>query len=189
LAVVYQDIHRELIDLSKAGSRKAQYQLYQLYSKAMFNISMRMMPSQEEAEDVLQEAFTEAFLKLDSFRHESSFGAWLKRIVINRCINAIKKKKLELEYSDDIGQWDEAEENNSSDIDEKQMTVQAIHEAVKELPEGYRVIFTLYMFEGYDHGEIAQILNITESTSKSQYLRAKKKIKEHIKLSYYERQS
>ncbi len=188
MAVVYQDIHRELIDLSKAGSRKAQYQLYQLYAKAMFNISCRMMPSHEEAEDVLQEAFTEAFLKLDSFRHESSFGAWLKRIVINRSINAIKKKKLELEYSDDIAQWDEVEEQENEDIAEKQLSVQAIHKAVNELPEGYRVIFTLYAFEGYDHGEIAEILNITESTSKSQYLRAKKKIKEHIKLSEYERQ-
>ena len=96
MAEAYQDIHREIIELSKKGNPKAQYQLYKLYSKAMFNICVRMLNSIEEAEDLLQESFTDAFMKLNSFRYESSFGAWLKRIVINKCINSIQKKKIDL---------------------------------------------------------------------------------------------
>ena len=81
----FLDIHRDIIELSKARNPQAQFQLYQLYSKAMYNICYRMMNNREEAEDMLQESFTEAFMKIDTFRFESSFGAWLKRITINRC--------------------------------------------------------------------------------------------------------
>ena len=176
MTTVYQDIHREIIELSKAGNNKAQYQLYQLYSKAMFNISYRMMNSREEAEDMLQEAFTEAFTRLDTFRYESSFGAWIKRIVVNRCINELKRKKAELVLTDNIP------ENNTEtvedDIEITNLKVKDVMRAMELLPEGYRVIFSLYLLEGYDHAEIAQIMNITESTSKSQFSRAKQKLKE-----------
>jgi RNA polymerase sigma factor (sigma-70 family) len=176
LAAAYQDIHRELIELSKEGNPRAQFQLYKLYSKAMFNICIRLLNSKEEAEDLLQESFTDAFMKLNSFRYESSFGAWLKRIVINKCLNAIHKKKVDLVFTDHPVEPDPREEEvDYSGID---MDVQRIHRAVGELPDGYRVIFSLYAMEGYDHGEISQIMNISESTSKSQYLRAKHKIKE-----------
>jgi len=180
LTVAYQDIHKEIIELSKAGNSKAQYQLYKLYSKAMFNICTRMMNNKEEAEDLLQESFTEAFIKLDSFRYESAFGAWLKRIVINKCINAIKKKKAEMILSDNIHKYDEKEEEETN-YSEIEMNVKNIHKAIEKLPDGYRVIFSLYLLEGYDHTEIAQILGISESTSKSQYMRAKQKIKELLK--------
>jgi RNA polymerase sigma factor (sigma-70 family) len=180
LTVAYQDIHKELIELSKAGNSKAQYQLYQLYAKAMFNICMRMMNKVEEAEDMLQEGFTEAFTKLDSFRYESSFGAWLKRIVINRCINTIKKKKAELVPMEDMGHFDAGSED-STEHEDLELNVKKVHRAIEMLPEGYRVIFSLYLLEGYDHGEIAQIMGISESTSKSQYMRAKLKIKEILK--------
>lgn len=180
LAGEYQDIHRDIIELSKAGNNKAQFQLYKLYAKAMFNICVRMMNNTEEAEDILQEAFTEAFLKLDTFRHESTFGAWLKRIVINKCINAIKKKKAELILADDITHY-EYSEDEQIDYEDIQMNVSAIHKAIEMLPDGYRIIFSLYMLEGYDHTEISQIMGISESTSKSQYMRAKTKIKELLK--------
>lgn len=182
----YQDIHKEVIELCKTGNPKAQYQLYQLYSKAMFSICMRMMKTREEAEDMLQESFTEAFTRLETFRFESSFGAWLKRIVVNKCINGLKKKKVELEYADEIKTDDTAEEAEE-DIESEYLNVKRIQHAMEYLPDGYRVIFSLYLMEGYDHTEIAQILNISESTSKSQYLRAKRKLKGLLKQLYYER--
>ena len=186
MAAAYQDIHREIIELSKTGNPKAQFQLYKLYSKAMFNICVRMLNSKEEAEDLLQESFTDAFMKLNSFRYESSFGAWLKRIVINKCINTINKKKIDLVFQDQPVEPDTRDEEvDYRGID---MDVQRIHHAVGKLPDGYRVIFSLYALEGYDHGEISQIMNISESTSKSQYLRAKQKIKELLKNNDDERQ-
>jgi RNA polymerase sigma factor (sigma-70 family) len=179
LAAAYQDIHREIIELSKDGNPRAQYQLYKLYSKAMYNVCIRMLNSKEEAEDLLQESFTDAFMKLNSFRYESSFGAWLKRIVINKCINAINKKNVDLVFPDQPVEPDSRHE----EVDYRgiELEVQRIHRAVEKLPDGYRVIFSLYALEGYDHGEISQIMNISESTSKSQYLRAKQKIKEILK--------
>lgn len=179
MEVAYQDIHRDIVELSKAGNRKAQYQLYKLYSKAMFNICYRMLNSLEEAEDLLQEAFAEAFNKLESFRFESSFGAWLKRIVVNRCINHIKKRKADLLYTDNLPETNRT--NDSEDLEEQKLEVKKIHKAMEMLPEGYRIIFSLYLIEGYDHSEISEILGISESTSKSQFSRAKVKIKEIIK--------
>jgi len=160
-----------------AGDSRAQYQLYQLYSRAMYNVCYRMMNNHAEAEDLLQDSFTEAFMKLESFRYESAFGAWLKRIVINKCINHLKKKKAELVYTEilpDINSDGESE----NDIDQAYLDTKRIYEAMEVLPDGYRVIFSLYLLEGYDHSEISQILGITESTSKSQFSRAKQKIKE-----------
>ncbi len=179
MEVAYQDIHRDIVELSKAGNRKAQYQLYRLYSKAMLNICYRMLNSMEEAEDLLQESFAEAFKKLDSFRFESSFGAWLKRIVVNRCINHMKKRKAELYYTDTLPEYRINQKDD--DDDHAQLEVKKIKKAMALLPDGYRVIFSLYLIEGYDHSEIAQIMGITESTSKSQFSRAKQKVKEIIK--------
>jgi RNA polymerase sigma factor (sigma-70 family) len=177
LEVAYQDIHRDIIELSKAGNHKAQYQLYRLYSKAMFNICYRMMNNHAEAEDLLQESFAEAFHRLDTFRYESAFGAWLKRIVVNKCINHIKKRRAQLVYTENIPEIDHEDE---VEITAEHLDVRRIYSAMEQLPEGYRVIFSLYLLEGYDHSEIAEIMGITESTSKSQFSRAKQKIKEII---------
>lgn len=138
-----------------------------------------MLNSMEEAEDLLQESFAEAFKKLESFRFESSFGAWLKRIVVNRCINHLKKRRAELYYTDNLPENPSNQEDYEDD--QKQMEVMKIKQAMERLPDGYRVIFSLYLIEGYDHAEIAQIMGISESTSKSQFSRAKQKIKEIIK--------
>jgi RNA polymerase sigma-70 factor (ECF subfamily) len=177
LEVAYQDIHRDIIELSKAGNQKAQYQLYKLYAKAMYNVCYRMMNNQAEAEDLLQDSFTEAFLKLNTFRYESAFGAWLKRIVINKCINHLKKRRAELVFTENLP---ETNSETDPDIDQQFLEVKRIYNAMESLPEGYRIIFSLYLLEGYDHSEIAQIMGITESTSKSQFSRAKQKIKEII---------
>jgi len=171
----YSEIHKSLIEDSKKGKRKAQTKLYNLYARSMFNICVRMSSSMEEAEDLLQDAFSEAFHKLDTFQYESSFGAWLKRIVINKCINALKAKKADLTFTEqisDIGQLEDATEIE----DFNNLKVKQIVEAMKKLPDGYKAIFTLYLIEGYTHNEIADFLNISVSTSKTQYLRAKKKL-------------
>lgn len=180
MAPVYQDIHREIIELSKVGNQKAQFQLYKLYSKAMFNICYRMLNNREEAEDLLQESFCDAFMKLNTFRYESSFGAWLKKIVVNKCINSINKRKVELIFPESLGDMDGKDEDEV-DYEDIRMDVMKIQKAVEQLPDGYRIIFSLYALEGYDHTEISQIMNISESTSKTQYLRAKQKIKELLK--------
>ncbi len=170
-------LHRDIIEASKKGSNKARYQLYQLYSRAMFNICYRMMHNREEAEDMLQEAFTQAFRKLDTYRYESGFGSWIKRIVVNTCLNTINKRKPELVYCDMVDQ-----NNIEEDEEDKEMefTKQRVLNAMEHLPDGARMVFSLYLLEGYDHGEIAQIMGITESTSKTQFMRAKRRIVEFL---------
>ncbi len=127
-----------------------------------------------DAEDLLQNSFVDIFTKLDSFRFQSSVGAWIKRIVVNNCINFLKKKRLYFEEIDDrMGNIVE-----ESSTEEPTLSVETIKRAVFQLPDGYRVVFSLYLMEGYDHKEIADILNISVATSKSQFSRAKKKLRE-----------
>lgn len=168
------NIHQNLIDQCRSGDRRAQYQLYNHYAKSMLNISMRIVSDRMEAEDVLQESFVNAFTKLSSYRGEASFGAWLKRIVINKSLNVVKRKRQFYEDLNDdlIGEVIEEKETESD------YTVQDIHKAMQHLPDGYRVIFSLYMFEDMSHKEIAGQLNISVNTSKSQLSRARNKLKE-----------
>ena len=173
------DIHRDIIEQSVSGSNKAQYELYKLYSRAMFNICFRMLNNREEAEDLLQESFVDAFSRMSSFKFESTFGAWFKRIVINNCINFINKKKADLVFFDNMGYFET--EHDDSDENGIELNVDKIKNAMKKLPSGGKMIFSLYLLEGYDHTEIAQILDISESTSKTQYMRAKNRIKELLK--------
>lgn len=182
---VYHEIHTDIIELCKAGNSKAQHQLYQLYARAMYNICYRMMNKREEAEDMLQEAFAEAFYRLETYRYESAFGAWLKRITINKCINALKKRKADLVPVENYGEQP-VDENSSEEM--PGITVEKVQHAMEYLPEGYRVIFSLYLLEGYDHAEISQIMGISEATSKSQYSRAKQRMKEIMLNQQYERQ-
>lgn len=173
------DIHRPIVEKAMKGHPSAQKQLYQLYSRAMYNICCRMMNHPVDAEDVLQEAFCEAFRRMDSFRFQSTFGAWLKRITVNKCINELRRRRVALEYIDShtgIDPPDEPDDTPSSSL-----TAEHIKHAMALLPDGYRVVFSLYYLEGYDHEEIASILNISESTSKTQLMRARKKITDILK--------
>jgi RNA polymerase sigma-70 factor (ECF subfamily) len=164
-------IHAPLIEECRKGSRMAQFSLYRQYSKAMFNIAYRMTNNREDAEDILQETFTECFRNISSFRFESTFGAWLKSILINRSINHLKKKKVTLVYPEDLPDVRDSYE------EEPEYNVEKVFSTIEKLPDGYRIILTLYLLEGYDHSEISQILGISESTSKSQYSRAKEKLR------------
>lgn len=169
------DIHHNLIDQCKSGSERAQYQLYNLYAKQMLNVSNRIVNDRMEAEDVLQESFINAFTRLSSYRGDSSFGAWLKRIVINNSLNVVRKKKQFFEEINEEIIGEEVEEYKDEDLE---YTVKDIHDAMKELPDGYRVVFSLYMFEDLSHSEIAKQLDISINTSKSQLSRSRKKMKE-----------
>ena len=164
-------INAPLIEECRKGSRKAQFRLYNQYSKAMYNLAHRILNNREDAEDILQESFVECFRSIDSFRFESTFGAWLKKITINKCINFIKKKKIDLVFPETLPPTICEEE------DEVSYDTGKIIKGIELLPDGYRIILTLYLFEGYDHAEISQILGISESTSKSQYSRAKEKLR------------
>jgi RNA polymerase sigma factor (sigma-70 family) len=173
LEAVYIDKHISLLNECRRGSRNAQFEIYKLYSRAMFNISLRIVNDQAEAEDVLQEAFLETFSRINDFRQETSFGLWLKQIVINKSINCLRKRKLDLVSLNDV----DVAEPDVLDEEDLQLQVENIKQAVSRLSDGYRVVLTLYLFEGYDHQEIAEILKISENTSRSQYMRAKQKLK------------
>ena len=168
--------HRDLIERCRAGDRAAQFELYKLYARAMYNTALRMVRHPHDAEDVLQSIFIEVFSKLESFRYESSIGAWIKRITINKSINFLKSRRLvftELTVNTDRAEMTEG-------AAEPVFSVEKINRAIAELPDGYRVVFSLYAMEGYDHEEIGQILGVSEATSKSQYSRAKSKLREML---------
>lgn len=169
------NIHADLILLCKAGDREAHYKLYKLYSRSMFNVSYRILGREEDAEDALQEAFISAFRNLNHYRGDATFGAWLKRIVVNKAINILKKKRIET-FPDDE-HWDVAEAEEPVEYKEG-LTIDRVKNAIHQLPDGYRSVLSLYLLEGYDHQEIAEIMSISESTSKSQLNRAKNKLKE-----------
>jgi RNA polymerase sigma-70 factor (ECF subfamily) len=179
LEQVKQDV---LIKACINGDRSAQYALYKQYSKAMFNICYRITNDPDDAKDVLQEAFLSAFRNLRSFKGESSFGAWLKRIVVNSSINHVKKSKIIFTQLDG---HDAGHESVGMHDNEIILEIDRIKDALQQLPDGFRTVLSLYLFEGYDHREIAGILGITESTSKSQYNRAKKRLKEILKERIY----
>jgi RNA polymerase sigma factor (sigma-70 family) len=177
LESVFVDKHYDLVVECKQGSKKACFELYRLYSRAMLNVAFRIVGSIDEAEDVLQDAFLDAFTRVRDFRQETTFGLWLKQIVVHRAINLLRKRKLEMvELGED--QLDNIADEESADEEEIQYKVVQVKEAMKELPDGYRVVLSLYLLEGYDHEEIGQVLKISENTSRTQFLRAKRKLNE-----------
>ena len=143
----------------------------------MYNVCLRMVKNEADAEDLLQNSFIDVFTKLDTFRYQSSVGAWIKRIVVNNSINFLKRSRV---YFEDLeNQYLEPADDLQVDApSEPALSVEMVNRAMMHLPDGYRVVFSLYLLEGYDHKEIARILDITEATSKSQYSRAKKKMRE-----------
>lgn len=173
--------HVDLVEACRSNNRQAQQKLYQLYAQPMFNVCYRIVNQHEEAEDVLQEAFVKMFRQINSYRQESSFGSWFKRIVVNTSLNYLKqKKRQQANFENFKNENDEIIVEEEVEADQPNYSVSQVQSAMELLPEGYRVVFSLYLFEDYSHKEIASELGITESTSKSQLNRAKKKIKEML---------
>jgi RNA polymerase sigma factor (sigma-70 family) len=143
----------------------------------MFNTALRIVNKVPDAEDVLQESFTDAFQQLKLFENRSTFGAWLKQIVIYKSIGLLKKQRLNLVEMDSTA--DTIDE--MPDEDDIWYTVDMIRQTVQELPDGYRTVLSLYLLEGYDHEEISEILGVAQSTVRTQYIRAKQKLLQLLK--------
>lgn len=160
----------QLIEACLRNDRNAQRKLYNAYAGRMLVVCMRYVQNQAEAEDILQEGFMKVFQNLDKFRAESTLGSWIKRIVINTAINQIRSQK-HFQDMDDVQEYENQVSDNLSGIEA--IHFQELIEMIQKLPKGCRTVFNLFAVEGYKHHEIAQMLNITEGTSKSQYSRAK----------------
>ncbi|MGB0777349.1 MAG: RNA polymerase sigma factor [Flavobacteriaceae bacterium] len=173
---------KQLIQACKNGSRKAQLHLYDQYSKGMYHVALRYVNDTFTAEDIMQEAFIKLFKNIDQFKAEVSIGAYLKRIVINNCIDYIKKKRI-----DTISIKEEILHvvDNDDWALECDISYDQVLAGIEQLKEHYRWVLKLYLLEGYDHAEIAQILGISEVLSRTHLMRGRKELKEQLKQYYY----
>ena len=165
---------RQCID----GDVSAYRVLYDRYSKAMFNTALRIVNKPADAEDVLQDSFTDAFLQLRKFENKSTFGAWLKQIVVFKSIGFLKRQRMNFV---DMEMVEDLPEENGLDETEIWYTVETIKKTMQQLPDGYRTVLSLHLFEGYDHEEIAEIVGVAQSTVRTQYIRAKQKLLKLLK--------
>ena len=178
-----KELHNHLIEACKKNDAKAQMQLYDFYCKAMCAIANRYVKDTFVAEDIMQDSFIKAFQKINSFKGDVTFGAWLKRIVINNSLDWLKKRKLEIvSLNEEV--YKRVEETEDWSISH---SIQAdfIAKAIKSLKEKYSVVLSLYLLEGYDHQEIAQVLGITEVASRTHLMRGKKQLQELLKEEQY----
>lgn len=172
----------DIIEKCKQNNRKAQLQLYNQYCNGMYIVAKRFLNDDADAEDVVQEAFIKAFTKIHQYKAEVTFGAWLKRIVINKSIDFLKSKKQHNVSLDEVHL-----KLVDAPLDDKwlvgdHVTINDVKKAIKELPETYQYVVMLYLIEGYDHQEISEILNITEVASRTQLSRGKAKLQELLTL-------
>lgn len=175
-----QDTITDAVLLAQKGDNQAFGSLYRQFSKAMFNICVRMMGECADAEDILQEAFVKAFHNIHSLKEEKYFGGWLRQITINECLAHLKKTILPTELTEE---WDKIEQHEAvEDIANwyEQIEMDELRLYIANLPNGCRQIFVLYAIEDYTHRQIAEALHISEGTSKSQYMRAKNLLKERL---------
>ncbi len=174
----------DIVEKCKQNDRKAQLKLYNQYCDGMFVVAKRFVKDTLEAEDIVQESFIKAFAKLHQYKAEVTFGAWLKRIVINKSIDLLKSKKQHMLELDEVhlkvvdsGYEDEWLVDDAITLDE-------VKDAISKLPDKYRYVVMMFLVEGYDHQEIAEVLNITEVASRTQLSRGKTKLKELLTLSH-----
>ncbi|HMC02141.1 MAG TPA: RNA polymerase sigma factor [Flavobacteriaceae bacterium] len=171
----------DIIEKCKQNNRKAQMQLYNQYCNGMYIVAKRFVKDDMDAEDVLQDAFIKAFSKLHQFKNEVTFGAWLKRIVINKCIDFLKSKKQQLVDLEER-HLKVVDTDNDKWLVEDTITIDEVKEAINKLPDKYKYVITLYLIEGYDHQEISEILDISEVTSRTQLSRGKVKLQKLLTL-------
>jgi len=157
--------------------------LYSQYCDGMFIVAQRYLKDKHAAEDAMQEAFVKAFSKLDQFKGDVTFGAWLKRIVINRCLDTIKSKKLETESIEE-SVFEIVQDDNDWQVSDE-ATVTEILSAINNLPEKYQVVVQLFLLEGYDHQEISEVLCISENASRTNLHRGKVILKKTLKHLQY----
>lgn len=171
----------QLIEDSRANNRRAQLKLYNKYCEGMFIVAKRFLKDPYEAEDAMQEAFINAFSRLQQFQGEVSFGAWLKRIVINKCLDKLKGRKLELIALNEQILEKVEEDSRDWEIDDE-IGIKQVKQTLERLPEKYKYPLMLYLFEGYDHEEISEILQVSQVASRTLVHRGRKKLQEELKL-------
>jgi len=172
------DIHKEILAGCIKGKSSAQKQLFDAHSRMLLGVCNRYATSIEEAEDIMQEGFVKIFRNIKEFKGEGSLVAWMRRIMINTAITHYHKMRKH-RYHDDL---DEVKETKFEDQrwEESDFTQEELYNVIQRMPGGYRMVFNLYAVEGYKHREIAEILEIDENTSKSQYSRARKWLQERL---------
>ncbi|WP_170148521.1 RNA polymerase sigma factor [Lacinutrix venerupis] len=178
-------VQSSIIDLCKQNNRKAQLQLYNQYCDGMYCVAKRFVNHTAEAEDIVQESFIKAFSKLQQFKGDVTFGAWLKRIVINKSIDYLKLKKQRLVELEDVHLKVIDNSNNNNWIVEDATSLDDIKKAINMLPDKYKFVVMLFLIEGYDHEEISEILNITQVASRTQLSRGRVKLQELLKHKNY----
>lgn len=170
----------KLIKDCLSGNKQAQYELYQRFSGVLFGICLRYVRNRAEAEDLLQEAFIKIFSRLDSFGFKGSFEGWLKRLVVNLAIN-FRRDNLKLLFVSTRADLPEPENDEETDSAEMiSLPQQKLLQMIQSLPDGYRLVFNLYVFENLSHQQIAGMLEISENTSKTQLMKARKKLKNMV---------
>ncbi|WP_394748885.1 RNA polymerase sigma factor [Spongiimicrobium salis] len=175
----------QLIEGCKSNHKRAQIELYRRYHQGMYNVAMRLLMNAENAQDVVQESFLSAFKHISQFKAEVSFGAWLKKIVVNKCINELKKRKLEVVALDET-KVDHMELEMDSDWEfGESFVLEDVKKEMNKLKDKYRFVVMLYLIEGYDHEEIAQILNIPVVTSRTHLMRGKAQLRQLLKHKGY----
>ena len=172
----------DIIEQCKQNNRKAQLQLYNQYCNGMYIVANRFVKDAQDAEDVVQEAFIKAFTKLHQFKADVTFGAWLKRIVVNKSIDFLKSKKQRLVELDEVHLKVIDTETDDKWLVDDAITLNDVKKAINKLPDKYQYVVMLYLIEGYDHQEISEILNISEVASRTQLSRGKVKLQELLTL-------
>ena len=172
-----------VVEKCKQNDRSAQLQLYRKYCDGMFIVAMRFVKNSDDAEDVLQESFIKAFQKLHQFKGDVTFGAWLKRIVINKSIDFLKTKKDKIEPLDERYMQVVQEDDNWNVP--SVVSLEQVRNAIDDLQDKYKFVVLMYLVEGYDHQEISEVLNISESACRTRLLRGKGHLKELLKGKKY----
>ena len=163
------------------GKRNAQYQLYRKFSSIMLGVCLRYSQSREEAEDILQEGFLKVFQNIAFFRREGSLEGWIKRIMINHALNRFRKNR-KLPFYEDIEEINETEiiDTNEEPAISEPFLAEILLSMIQSLPQGYRVVFNMYVFEDFSHKEIGETLNISENTSKTQLMKARRLLRKKL---------
>lgn len=178
-----QKLDHQLIELCKKGNQVAQMQVYDKYSQAMYTIACRYLNNEEDAKDAMQESFLKAFTNIENYKPEATFGAWLKRIIINQCLDVLKKQKIE--FSNDEVEKLKIVEDDNWNFDSS-ISKSEIINAIEQLNEKHKIVVKLYLVEGYDHEEISEILEIPVKTSRTHLRRGKLRLQELLKRTYNE---
>ena len=174
-----------LIEECRSNNKRAQIELYRKYNQAMYNIAMRLLKNSENADDIIQESFLSAFKNIHQFKAQVTFGAWLKKIVIHKCLNHLKKKELDVVRLDENSIFHlEKEDNDHWEFDNSIVLID-VKKSIDKLPDKYKFVLMLYLIEGYDHEEISEVLNVSVVASRIQLMRGKNKLRQLLKQKGY----